>query len=263
MDPDGSNQTNLTKNPAPDFDATVSPNGKRIAFRSDRNNNADIYVMNIDGTGQTRLTTDPGFDFDPTWSPDGTSIAFSSTRDGNDEVYLMFAVDDDGDGNGDNQTNFSRHAGAQDSRPAFSPDGKKIAYQTDLIGPDMEIVVDSLEGSQQPLLILTENNAFDGEPSWSPNGKKIAFESDRDGKSEIYVMNADGSNEKNLTKKLVVSNQSNEHRPAFSPNDRKIAFDTDLNGQVEVYAMNRDGSKPKNLTNDSNNDFRPDWGVIR
>jgi Tol biopolymer transport system component len=216
MDPDGSSQTNLTKNLAPDFDATVSPDGKKIAFRSDRNNNADIYVMNRDGTGQTRLTTDPAFDFDPTWSPDGTAIAFSSTRDGNDEVYVMFAVDDDGDGNGDNQTNFSQHPAAGDSRPAFSPDGKKIA-----------------------------------------------FESDRDGKSEIYVMNADGSNEKNVTKKLIVSNQSNEHRPAFSPNGRKIAFDTDLNGQVEVYAMSRDGSRPKNLTNDSGNDFRPDWGSIR
>src|SRR2546422_11400320 len=67
------------------------PDGTKIAFRSDRDGNSEIYVMNEDGTSQTRLTNDPGFDYKPAWSPDRTKIAFSSDRDGNHAIYVMNA----------------------------------------------------------------------------------------------------------------------------------------------------------------------------
>ena len=101
---DGSNQTNLTMNPATDEFPSWSPDGTKIAFVTD----ADIYVMNAqDGSNQTNLTMNPAFDFDPSWSPDGTKLAFTSDRDGNTEVYVMNAQD------GSNQTRLTDN-GASD-----------------------------------------------------------------------------------------------------------------------------------------------------
>src|ERR671910_494684 len=109
---DGSNQTNLTDNPAADEFPTWSPDGTKLAFTS----SADIYVMNAqDGSNQTRLTVDPATDEFPSWSPDGTKLAFTSDRDGNTEIYVMNAQD------GSNQTRLTDN-GASDSLASWSPD---------------------------------------------------------------------------------------------------------------------------------------------
>jgi Tol biopolymer transport system component len=76
--------------PAFDGDPAWSPNGRRIAFTSERDGgDREVYVMNADGTDQVRLTTSAGFDENPSWSPNGRLIAFDSMRDGNLEVYVM------------------------------------------------------------------------------------------------------------------------------------------------------------------------------
>ena len=85
-----------------DAGALLQANEGKIAFRSNRDGNNEIYVMNADGSGQTRLTRD-AFAEDPTWSPDGTRIAFRSARDGNSEIYVMSA-------NGSGQTNLTQNA---------------------------------------------------------------------------------------------------------------------------------------------------------
>lgn len=68
-----------------------SPDGKSIAFWSNRDGNQEIYVMNVDGTGQRRLTDNPASDANPAWSPDGTKILFHSDRGGNRDLYVMNA----------------------------------------------------------------------------------------------------------------------------------------------------------------------------
>ncbi|HUT15915.1 MAG TPA: hypothetical protein VMY98_06690, partial [Anaerolineae bacterium] len=86
---DGSDPRRLTEDPGNDLSPTWSPDGKRIAFVSDRDGNKEIYVMNADGNEQIDLTRDPSEDWTPAWSPDGTKIAFSSYRDVNWEIYVM------------------------------------------------------------------------------------------------------------------------------------------------------------------------------
>jgi len=87
MRPDGMKKKNLTNNSADDSDAVVFPEGQKIAFKSERDGNEEIYVMNMDGTDQKRVTNNPGFDSDPTWRPEGL-IYFSSNRDGDDDIYV-------------------------------------------------------------------------------------------------------------------------------------------------------------------------------
>ena len=93
-----------------------------------------------------------------------------------------------------------------------------------------------------------------GESAFPGANGKIAFTTIRDGNDEVYVMNADGSGQTNLTNNVLVDTD-----PAWSPDGSKIAFTTNRDNAFEVYVMNADGSSPTNLTNNLATDFRPDW----
>ena len=140
---------------------------------------------------------------------------------------------------------------AWDWRPAWSPDGTQIAFDSDRDGND-EIYVMAADGSQPTR--LTRNSASDGRPAWSPDGTQIAFHSYRDGNDEIYVMAADGSQPTRLTR-----NSASDGRPAWSPDGTQIAFDSERDGNREIYVMAADGSQPTRLTRNDAWDWSPAW----
>jgi dipeptidyl aminopeptidase/acylaminoacyl peptidase len=246
MEADGSSPTNLSNNSAHDGTADWSPDGTKITFSSNRQDNREeVWVMDADGSNPIRLTTQNGST--SAWSPDGSKITFHSTRDGNAEIYVMNA-------DGSDQTRLTYIAG-DDAHPSWSPDGSKTAFSS-MRDDNWEIYVMEADGSN-PTRLTTTTEGTDWVPDWSPDGAKIAFVSDRDGDFEIYVMNADGSNQTRLT-----FNASDDRNPAWSPDGTKILFDSDRNGDRDIYVMEADGSNPTNLTDNSTDECCASWQPV-
>jgi len=133
-----------------------APQKAQIAFTSNRDGNAEIYVMDTDGNNSRRLTNNPADDFCPAWSPDGKMIAFFSDRDGNAEIYVM-------DADGNNPRNLTNNP-AGDFYPVWSPDGKMIAFTSIMRDGNPEIYVMDADGKNPRN--LTNNPAFDADPKW-------------------------------------------------------------------------------------------------
>jgi len=262
MDPDGSNQTNLTNSPSSiEAEARVSPDGKKIVFASDRDNpggKPKIYTMNADGSNQTRITNNAAADKQPAWSPDGKQITFISTRDGNQEIYKMNA-------DGTRQTRLTKTS-EYEYFPAWSPDGTKIAfskwvYQSST-PKNLEIYQMNPRGSN--VVRLTTNSSDDYAPVWSPDSKQIAFVRDATGGSsfcessaDIYKMNSNGTSPVRLT-----TNSASDCLPAWSPDGKQIAFTSDQDGNNEIYKINAaDGTNPARLTQNPASEGYNDWGV--
>src|SRR5207248_1981572 len=126
MNADGSNQVNLTKNPANDSTPVWSPDGTRIAFESDRSGLQNIYVMNADGSNVVKITkNDGGIDFrvfDPAWSPDGKKLVYVGSLMG--EVSSLQIVNADASGVSTRLEPLSTEV----ADPEWSPDGTRIAF---------------------------------------------------------------------------------------------------------------------------------------
>lgn len=148
--------------------------------------------MDPEGGHLTRLTNSPGVDDYPTWSPDGERIAYSSERDGHWEIVSADL--------GSGLETALTQGPSFDFWPVWSPDGSKIAFTraaTFSLEDDREICVMDADGGK--LLNLSQNPAKDQWPVWSPDGTRVVFYSNRDGRTELYMANADGSGLRRLT----------------------------------------------------------------
>src|SRR4030095_16454272 len=198
--------------------------------------NFEVYVMNPDGTDQTRLTFDPRTDQQPDISPDGRQIVFCSSRitgtnpEGDLEIFVM-----DADGSNVRQLTFNG-AGIGDFWPRWSPNGKQIAFHSNVDG-NFEIYLIDADGSN--LTRVTEYPGPDQFPEWSPNGRQLAIRRDTD----IYLIDIDVMNPVRLTDNATIDQMA-----SWSPNGQKIAFMSFREGYCSVFVMNSDGSDPTNLT---------------
>lgn len=244
MNSDGSDLTRLTNHSAYDQFPRLSPRGDKIAFTSNRDGNEEVYVMNADGSNPIRLTNHPGGDGGAEWSSDGGRIAFHSQRDGNYEIYVMNA-------DGSNVTRLTNHP-LNDVHPTWSPDGSRIAFGCIRDGTDGDICVMNADGTNVRVLTNTPGN--DGYPDWSPDGSRIVFQGYISA-DQVHVMNADGSNQAQLTSSGVSG------APVWSPDGSRIAFYSLRDGNEEIYVMNANGSNQSRLTNNGAIDSWPSWGA--
>jgi TolB protein len=164
--------------------------------------NPALYLLTGKGKIIKKLTEHWGIDVSPTWSPDGKAVAFVSNRSGSPQVYIKNVED--------GKVLRLTYEGNYNTAPQWSPRGDYIAYTRLDKDGSINIYVIRPEGGQS--IQLTSNVRNNESPTWSPDGSLIAFSSTREGPSRIYVMNANGANQRRL---LVLEGE--QTNPSWSP----------------------------------------------
>jgi Tol biopolymer transport system component len=218
---------------------SLPPTQERIVFfhsnyQSPPGTTPDLYLTNADNTARTRLTNDSATESRATWSPDGTRIAYTSRSDASVSLKLLRLSD---------RRITTLHTWPIESfieDPAWSPDGKQIAFT---ISPSSVSgsYIGAIQVNGNNLRILT-NTGADRQPSWAPDGSRIVFSSARGGINHLYVMQADGTNQTQLTDQPIW-----DYEPAWSPDGSRIAFTSGCigapgGGHNSIYVIQADGS---------------------
>ncbi len=224
-----------------DINPAWSASGKFIYFSSDRSGSLDIWRVPVSGSGSPagppqQVTTGAGKDVDLATSPDG-KVAFSTLRQ-NADIWRLPVSPETGETTGAPQAVIATTR--EDSRGAWSSDGKMIAFNADRTG-DMNIWLHSLADNSDRQ--LTKGPGGDFQANWSPDDRKIAFFSSRAGNADIWVADVETGGLTQLTR-----NASIDVNPFFSPDGNRIAYQSDQSGRLEVWVMNADGSGAKQLT---------------
>lgn len=167
-----------------------SPDGSEIALSSSSSGDQEIYAVRRDGGRPRRLTFSRGVDISPAWNPrTGSQIAFVSDRGGSPQIYLM-------DADGSNVERLTSGEGYAVS-PSWSPNGQMLAFAWQRRDTNFDIFV--MDVATRRTIQLTQNTGRNEEPTWAPDGRHLAFHSTRTGRSQIWMMLADGSGLRQLT----------------------------------------------------------------
>ena len=243
MDGDGTHRRDAhwQDAPGPQWDPAFSPDGSKVAYRGyygQGDGMYALYVANPDGTNPRRVTRDIAGD--PSWSPDGKRIVFDTSGAGS-----IVVVNADGSGlraltRGVTPGNGrSRPAsGFEDWFPAWSPDGRSIAFARRAVGPlatPFQIYVMRSDGSN--VTRLTNNVVSFVHPGWSPDGRSIAADGLVGDQSQIYAVDPGGPGVHALT-----SGPGQSWNPQWAPDGSAIAFLSDRGGSIGVYVMKPGGS---------------------
>ncbi len=246
MSPDGSDQTRVTYDSRNDRRPDISPNGQQIVFSSNRitadnpEGDFEIFVKNVDESDARELTFNQADDSWPRWSPNGQWIAFYSNAniEHDYEIYLIRP-------DGTDLTRVTYHAGL-DQFPEWSPNGKQLAIRR-----DSDIYLIDVDGSNPVQLTFATPPAFNQMASWSPDGKQLAFLSTSAGYPSVFVMDADGMNQVNLTPKPVAASPWSSRAPGWSRNGQHIFFTglrPETGANEQIFVMNADGTGVTQLT---------------
>jgi WD40 repeat protein len=246
----------LTEGPGNDDEPAWSPDGKQIAFQSDRSGSLDVWVVPADGGQPRRLTDSPTNDCFPAWSPDGSQVAFASDRDGG--FYHVFVMNRDGDGA--KQLSAGPH---QDFLPAWSSDGRRILFTST-----------RAKGSYDCSVWQVPVDGGEPEPVLGPaqGGYLMSVEGGLDPGSDVLTCSLVTSNMDNWIlaayplgdpqPEEVIELTANKHSccaPALDPTGQVVAFTGNLKGAWDLYALRLGSAEPLRLTQHPANDANPCW----
>ena len=284
VEPDGSNERNLTKSSLGEFSPLVSPNRQWVAFLTASGPNVSLEIIGTSGEDRQQLTTGPGVHSAHRWAPNSNRIAYVAEISGDPslniveigekETMLLTAISGDeiGDWSPDGKSvvfsvlegpeqgiyirnpdgvNEFRVTDTPDYSPKWSADGDMIAFLSVRDG-NPEIYVMNADGSQ--LRRLTDTGTAESEVSWSPSGKRLLYVSEEGGNKEIHVADLEAGTTTRLT-----HNDVRDDQPVWSPSGKQIAFVSYLDGDAEIFIMDAGGGDQTRLTNNGFEDTDPSW----
>ena len=219
-----------------------SPDGRRIAFVARLDKRPEIFMIDIFNGDVQQLTYNDADDDFPAWSPDNRTIAYASSLYGNKDIFTV-------DAETRQIHQFTDSPFAEDS-PFWSANGHQLAFT---FYPNPQFEIHSIDMEDGKLRSITSASGL-AWTSFAPDGRQIIYGSLEAGSYDIYSMNADGTNKRQLTQDLA----SDVH-PVWSPDGHYIAFASNRDGDEEIYVMNADGTNQRQLTHDSWDQLGPSW----
>jgi Tol biopolymer transport system component len=249
-------RTNLTPDTASsqEVDPSISPDGTKVAFVSDRDGDFEVFTLDIYAGTLTRVTNNSVRDAEPAWSPDGARLAYespTSTPGRTDtDVWIRNA---DGTGTATDITSIS---GVDDRTPSWSPDGGEVAYAI-----STSVLVKNLSTGANRTIFSTCVNA--AKPNWSPDGARIVFQANGLGctRSDYEILTARSSDGGDV--QALTNNSLEDGDAAYSPDGTRIAFIRDELGAYDIFTMDANGANQRGFFGDgSPSEVSPDWGVF-
>ena len=253
MNPDGTEQVNLTQHPADDQGAIWSPTGEQILFASNRGHKVwgswDLYLMDPDGKNVRRVFKKETFRKDATWSPDGKQIAYNNINwdDGESHIYIATLGEQE------------EERIVEGFDPAWSPNGTELAYVTYLLNTRRVTLID-VRTKKTERLLPRKATPWQNNPSWSAAGDKLAFSWNTHkvppveaGRAvwnawavteTIFIVNRDGTG----LKQLVEEDGPYAQSPALSPNGQEVLYTQEINGYFQVFKVNVNSGITTQLT---------------
>jgi TolB protein len=210
-----------------------------------------LFVIDSDGQNVRRLISDnaiPGRA--PTWSPDGEWIAFHSEQDAGTDIYKVRVT-------GTDLTRLTENS-ETDWYPVWSQDGEKILFYSERAEDDAgrgELYIMDADGETDSVTRLTKNTFSESYTAWSPDGQRTLFIREANGKRDVYVMRADGSDEK------WVADVDYDRHPSFAPDGQRFVFDSSANNG-QLFLSTLEGEKPKQIQTGLARSWWPSWSPV-
>ncbi len=234
-----------------DCDPVVSPDGKHLAFATDRAGNYDVFVVTFGMPGARQLTKNPNEDRFPSWSPSSRNIVFSSKRTGKGDVFEVAVQGGEGYVQLTDREDY-------DTYPSYIQGGNGIMFITSMkqglrssSSADSIVFLDK-KGLAGSVRELTKGQ----EARISPDGKLVVFVSDRTKSKDIWIMSSKGGPRTQLT-----NDPRDDMNPAFSADGKKIVFASERNGNFDVWTMDLDGGNKRQMTFSTDDEKQPCWSL--
>ena len=257
MNPDGSEQVNLTHHRANDLSGVWSPTGEQILFVSDRDGVRDLYLMDADGSNVRRVFKKEADRRYPSWSPDGKQITYTHARWDVDRYPIYIAT------LGEQE---EEELGVDGIYPVWSPDGAEIAYSFG------RITFINVQTGKHKRLLPRKAAGHQIRASWSAIGDKLAFSWNKNplpadrkprdpfppgwaDKLTIYIINRDGTD----LRQLVGEAGPQAWYPALSPNGDTVLYTQEINGEFQILKLNINSGVQTQLTHIGPRNLGGDW----
>jgi TolB protein len=247
MDPDGSNEKQVTDFKSLSIMPAVAPDGTRIAFTSYARGNPAIVVFSVNtGRRLSFYNQVASMNATPDFTPDGQGIVYSSSASGYSQIYIA-------NSDGSNLRRIS-DVRAIEVEPKVNPKtGQEIIFVSGRSGPQ-QIYRMNMDGANVER--LTSGEGYASNPAWHPDGQLIAFAWTRGyapGRFNIFIMDVATRSFTQLT-----HGTGRNENPSWAPDGRHIAFMSDRSGRPQIYTMLADGTDVRQVTTKASN-WTPVW----